>query len=106
MCPELKTTLYHGTIYEISAVDVSLGSSFRDFGKGFYMAVSRKQAIGMMHKKYREILKRKDVDLDKFKEHLYEVRLDRKVMETLNVRYFPVADEDWLDFVLMCRNSE
>ncbi|MCC8050123.1 MAG: DUF3990 domain-containing protein [Clostridiales bacterium] len=54
MFRNIKTTLYHGTISEIVTVDVNAGRSRKDFGKGFYMAVTKKQAIGMMHKKYRE----------------------------------------------------
>lgn len=46
----LRTTLYHGTASEIQQVDVKLGRERKDFGKGFYMAVSKSQAIGMMHK--------------------------------------------------------
>lgn len=37
----LKTTLYHDTISEITKIDVSLGRGRKDFGKGFYMAVSK-----------------------------------------------------------------
>ena len=59
MWQKIKTTLYHGTISEIEKVDVSLGRDKKDFGKGFYLAVSKKQAIGMMHKKYKEASKRR-----------------------------------------------
>ena len=58
MCYKIKTILYHGTVSEISHVNVNLGRGRKDFGKGFYMAVSKKQAVGMMHKKYREVLRR------------------------------------------------
>ena len=44
--------------FEIIHVDVTKGRSSKDYGKGFYMAVSMTQAIGMMHKKYRETLRR------------------------------------------------
>ncbi|MBR6643148.1 MAG: DUF3990 domain-containing protein [Lachnospiraceae bacterium] len=47
---KLKSLLYHGTISDIEHVDVSLGKERKDFGKGFYMAVSKQQDIGMMHK--------------------------------------------------------
>ena len=56
----LRTTLYHGTASEIQQVDVKLGRERKDFGKGFYMAVSKSQAIGMMHKKYRETIRREN----------------------------------------------
>ena len=49
-----KLVLYHGTISQIENIDVKRGRGNKDFGRGFYMAVSRQQAIGMMHKKYKE----------------------------------------------------
>ena len=51
-------TLYHGTVYQINTIDVTKGRNNKDFGQGFYMATSRNQAIGIMHKKYREITNR------------------------------------------------
>ena len=54
MCSRFNTILYHGTVSEIQSVNVELGGRRKDFGRGFYMAVTKKQAVGMMHKKYRE----------------------------------------------------
>lgn len=80
MYRNLKTILYHGTASEIQQVDVKLGRERKDFGKGFYMAISKSQAIGMMHKKYREVVRRSKGKQDD-------------------------ADLEWLDFVLMCREK-
>ena len=104
MLPELKTVLYHGTASLITAVDVARGRSHKDFGRGFYMAVSRQQAIGMMHKKYREAIRRKAAeDFLSLKERLYRIELDTEAAVGMNIRCFPQADEEWLDFVLRCR---
>ncbi len=106
MCHNFKTTLYHGTVSEIQQVDVSLGRERKDFGKGFYMAVSRKQAVGMMHKKYREVVRRsKGKQEQDFSERLYEIRLNEAVISALDVKIFESADTEWLDFVLMCREK-
>ncbi|MCM1056945.1 MAG: DUF3990 domain-containing protein [Firmicutes bacterium] len=106
MYRNLKTTLYHGTVSEIQKVDVRLGRERKDFGRGFYMAVSKNQAIGMMHKKYREVVRRsrgkKD---DVFSERLYEVTLDADYAESLKIKVFDQADLEWLDFVLLCREK-
>lgn len=56
MYQKFKTTLYHGTISIIDRVDVSQGRGNKDFGKGFYMATTKKQAVGMMHKNIRKLL--------------------------------------------------
>ena len=55
----LHEPLYHGTIIPFKHIDVLRGKGRRDFGRGFYMAVSSEQAIGMMHKKFREALSRR-----------------------------------------------
>ena len=40
MLQQYKKVLYHGTISEITEIDVSKGRGNKDFGKGFYMAES------------------------------------------------------------------
>ena len=99
--------LYHGTIVPFKRIDVSRGRGRRDFGRGFYMAVSADQAIGMMHKKFREALsRRRDARASDFQKTLYRIRLKPEVVDTLKVKTFAAADMEWLDFILMCRASE
>lgn len=106
MCYKLDTTLYHGTISDIEHIDVSLGKGRKDFGKGFYMAVSKQQAIGMMHKKYREAIRRSMHKNEAyFSEKLYSITLNEQMIPELNIKIFEVADEEWLDFILMCREK-
>ena len=106
MSQELKTTLYHGTIYEINHIDVSMGRNKKDFGKGFYMAVSKSQAIGMMHKKHREAVRRsRNKGGVKFDEKLYEITLDEAVLNTIKIKVFDTADMEWLGFILACREQ-
>ena len=101
-----KLVLYHGTISQIEHIDVKRGRGNKDFGKGFYMAVSRQQAIGMMHKKYKEAVRRsrskKNVSIE---ERHYEITLDKKYLETITIKQFETADQEWLDFVLLCREN-
>jgi len=104
MYRNLKTILYHGTISDIDKVDVNAGRSRKDFGKGFYMSVTRKQAIGMMHKKYREAVRRsRNKNKTDFRENLYEIQLDEEVLPTLDIKLFKEANLEWLDFILLCR---
>ena len=101
-----RDTLYHGTIFDIDKVDVSKGRDNKDFGKGFYMAVSKKQAIGMMHKKYKEAVRRaRNKDNISFSERLYEIIIDVEYLSELKVKRFDCVDEEWLDFVLLCRDK-
>lgn len=106
MSHNIRTILYHGTVSEIQQIDVSLGRARKDFGKGFYMAVSKKQAIGMMHKKYREMIRRsRGKQENAFNEKLYEIELDENAISELKIKVFEDADLEWLDFVLMCREQ-
>ena len=58
MYHQIKKVLYHGTVSEIVKLDVTKGRYKKDFGKGFYIAVSKIQAAGMMHKKRLEAVRR------------------------------------------------
>lgn len=102
----VKTILYHGTAQPFDVIDVTKGKDRKDFGKGFYMALSKEQAIGMMHKKYKEIVARRpNSDISKYSKTLYEIHIDTEYVKTLNVRIFNNADSEWLDFILMCREK-
>ena len=106
MWHKFETTLYHGTVSEIQQVNVALGRERKDFGKGFYMAVSKSQAIGMMHKKYREAVRRsRGKQENEFSEKLYEITLDENTLSNLKIKVFGAADLEWLDFILMCREQ-
>ena len=101
---DCECILYHGTVSEIKQVDVTKGRGRKDFGKGFYIAISKKQAIGMMHKKYKEILRRnRNKSTTDVKEYLYEIELDKEYLESLNVKQFYTPNLEWLDFILRCR---
>ena len=90
MYQNLKYILYHGTIATIEKIDISQGKGRKDFGKGFYMAVSRTQAVGMMHKKYKEAVRRSRNKRDSdFTEHLYQIELD-----AYDMVIGPTADDD------------
>jgi len=99
--------LYHGSVSVFVRPDVRKGRGFKDFGKGFYMSVDVRQAIGMMHKKYAEALSIRDmIAIDEPKETLYRITLDASVLEGLRVKVFGSANAEWLDFVLACRRTE
>lgn len=106
MSQQIKTTLYHGTVYKISHIDVSKGRNKKDFGKGFYMATSKEQAIGMMHKKHREAVRRSrnksNIEFDK---RLYKITLNEDIAHNIKIKIFENADMEWLDFILLCREK-
>lgn len=106
MSQQDKFVLYHGTAQTFSKIEVNKGRNRKDFGKGFYMAVSKNQAIGMMHKKYKEMIARRpNLEKDQFAEILYELTIDTDYLKTLNVKQFDFANAEWLDFILLCREQ-
>lgn len=105
--PRISDTLYHGTTDFFPSVYVSKGRGNEDFGKGFYMAVEKSQAVGMMNKKFNEAVRRsKSKNPNQFEKHLYEIKLNKKLFPALKIKYFLDADMEWLDFVLACRTSD
>ncbi len=106
MYQKFRTILYHGTISKIEQVDVSKGRGNKDFGKGFYLATTKKQAVGMMHKKYKEAVRRsRNKMVTDVSERLYEIIIDEEYINELNIKEFPNADLEWLDFILLCREQ-
>lgn len=106
MYRNFRTTLYHGTVSDIQKINVEQGRGRKDFGKGFYMAVSKKQAVGIMHKKYREAVRRSQRKQENiFSEKLYEITLKEQMLLKMNVKVFECADLEWLDFILLCREQ-
>ena len=107
MSRAFEQPLFHGTIASIDQIDVSRGRAHKDFGRGFYMSMSPRQAIGMMHKKYREAVRRsRNAAQNEFIERLYRIQLKPNSEAELNVKIFNVADMEWLEFILLCRESE
>lgn len=106
MYPQFREILYHGTVSDIVKIDVTRGRDKKDFGKGFYMAVSKSQAVGMMHKKKQEAVRRsKNKHSADVSEYLYKITLDKEYAHKLDIKIFEQADEEWLDFILMCREK-
>ena len=99
--------LYHGSAYEFKRPEVAKGRGYKDFGKGFYLSVDRQQATGMMHKKYDEVFSRWMSGSSKgLKKTLYRIKLDATVLSEMKIKKFDSADEDWLDFILHCRQFD
>ena len=106
---KLKDTLYHGTISELKTIDMNKGRGYRDFGKGFYLAYRKDQAIKMMHKRAREAEGRtKNIKKENIKiiKRLYTFKTNSEALKELNVKIFEEADIQWLDFILKCRKCE
>jgi hypothetical protein len=93
--------LYHGST-DIVEHPLILGSQrLLDFGKGFYTTTNRKQAEKWA------IIKQKRVDLAA-KSFVTVYELDGNLLDnqSLNVKIFDQANEEWLDFVVRNRRED
>lgn len=87
-------TVYHGGAIEISAPDLFHSRKAVDFGPGFYVTPLKEQAI-------RWSAKRKARNGTAVVS-IYE--LDEGIFSVLKTLRFDSYSEEWLDFIIACRN--
>ena len=86
-------TVYHASKFIIELPDVYHSRDLLDFGKGFYLTSLVEQA-----KKYAQrFLFQGD------KAYLNQYILDEKIDKEYKIKNFIDYDEEWLDFVALCR---
>ena len=101
-----KMTVYHGSSIEVKNPYVIHSRNNVDFGKGFYITPIKSQAEkwaeryklksgkGIVYAPYRE-------NIDPY----YNINLD-KIKAECKVLEFEGYTEQWLDFIVKCRNGE
>lgn len=100
-------TLYHGSPVLFAKIDLEKGRPRKDFGRGFYLAVSKSQALKVMRKKFRETVERRpNHSKDGLIKTLYTFDVDETRLAELKVKVFSQADAEWFDFVLECRRND
>ena len=86
-------TVYHASNFIIESPDIYHSRDFLDFGKGFYLTSLIEQA-----KKYAQpFLYQGD------KAYLNHYNLDEHLDNKFNIKEFGDYNEEWLDFVTLCR---
>ena len=86
--------LYHGGTREVRSPKVNYSKKHGDFGRGFYVTENKEQSIIWAQKKqYR-------TNGDKAIVSAYEFELPARA----HVKVFASPNEEWLDFVVECRN--
>jgi len=87
--------IYHGSSIEIKALQLIKESKFhKDFGEGFYCTNIKKQAIRWAIRK------------GKSKGYVSTYNYDYIKTKDLNTLRFNVMTEEWLDFIISCRNGK
>ena len=88
--------LYHGSYIEVSEPNLSYSRNNLDFGKGFYTTTIHEQA-----KKWCERFKRNNK-----KGIVSCYTLDADAYNSLKIKIFSSYNEEWIDFILACRNGK
>ena len=84
-----KQVVYHGSYLKISQPKIIKGKYTKDFGTGFYLTILEEQA-----KKW--ALKYDTPVINKY---------EYNEKKGLKIKNFPVMTEEWLDFIINCRNG-
>ena len=87
--------LYHASTVVVDHPDVEHSRPNLDFGRGFYLTAMRDQAV-----RYAERFTRRGK-----KAFVSEYELDED-MPDFTVKRFEGYDEEWLDYVAVCRHGE
>jgi hypothetical protein len=84
-----KMTVYQGSYTIVKEPKIIKGKNTKDFGNGFYCTIIREQA--------ERWAKRYDTPIV----NIYTVRIDT----TLKILEFKEMTEEWLDFIIDCRDG-
>lgn len=85
-----KMTVYHGSYTSVECPKIIKGKNTKDFGIGFYCTLIREQAERWA-KRYSTPMVSS-----------YTVR----IKEGLKMKEFPEMTEEWLDFIIECRQGK
>ena len=86
-------TVYHASNFIIESPDIYHSRDFLDFGKGFYLTSLVEQAKNYAQR----FLYQGD------KAYLNHYNLDENLDNKFNIKEFGDYNEEWLDFVTLCR---
>ena len=85
----IKRLIYNGSYTIIKEPKIKIGKYTKDFGEGFYCTILKEQAIRWAKKYDSPVL------------NIYEYDEDK----SLKVKEFNILSEEWLDFIINCRNG-
>lgn len=85
-----KMTVYHGSYISVRSPKIVKGKNTKDFGSGFYCTIIREQAERWARRYDTPIV------------NTYTVRIN----QTLKILEFKDMTEEWLDFIVECRNGK
>ena len=92
--------VYHGSTSSIEKIDVAKGRPYKDFGRGFYVTKSKSHAINLA-------LRNKRIEIEIYRRpceaYLHTFEMDMSKLSDFNIKEFPDANLEWVQFVLANR---
>lgn len=109
--------LFHGTIYDIKAIDLTQGRGYKDFGKGFYATAIKSHAESIARRNKRRLeareenIRKRNLEFKTgiYTAYRYNLEFDDSCIENpenLKIKVFDRADREWVRFILMNRESD
>jgi hypothetical protein len=92
-------TLYHGSVEIVERPEIRTPNRTLDFGQGFYLTSSEKQAEDWVCRRLEERM------LSTGYVNVYQFDIEIAVTK-LRIRTFDLPSEDWVDFVMANRRQE
>lgn len=96
--------LYHGSYCEVQIPDLKQCAKYKDFGQGFYLTTSQKQAQDFARISTRKAIANGIVDADQ-KIGIVSV-FQFCCIDGLSMKFYPEADADWLHCVIGHRKKK
>lgn len=96
--------LYHGSYCEVQIPDLKRCAKYKDFGQGFYLTTSKKQAENFAKISTRKAIANGIVDSEKQYGIVSVFRF--RNMEECSIKIYPTADADWLHCVVGHRKKD
>lgn len=93
--------IFHGSTEIIENPIILLNQRLLDFGKGFYTTTNQEQA-----ERWAKIKQKRAGEDSKAIVSVYEINDEIFQNSELKTKTFPVADEEWLDFIVTNRKED
>lgn len=96
--------LYHGSYCEVQIPDLKQCAKYKDFGQGFYLTTSKKQAEDFARISTRKAIANGNAETDQKYGIVSAFRFG--FVKELSVKVYPSADADWLHCVVGHRRKK
>lgn len=96
--------LYHGSYCEVKMPDLKRCAKYKDFGQGFYVTTSRRQAENFAKISVKKAVANGTAGADSRYGIVSVFRLNS--IENLAVKTFPTTDEEWLHCIVGHRRAK